>query len=215
MKLTGHVRRIAYQATGLGLTGGAIDCRQFASCRMVYDPRPIGDKRWIGHHEQRVGALFVYCGERAVNFVGISRSDLAKLQPQYTRWHARQPAASELWKTALSGFQSTATRASLGTISFSSCRDFPTTSPVMEDVPVMLASGRARLVSSPEPMGSETASMTTGIFVVEALAAIDAWVTTATITSTLRRTNSVASAGSRSNFPSANRYSMTMFLPST
>jgi hypothetical protein len=50
----------------------------------------------------------------------------------------------------------------------------PTTSPVIDDVPVTLASGRARLVTSPEPMGSETAIMTTGILLVTALAAIDA-----------------------------------------
>ena len=36
-----------------------------------------------------------------------------------------------------------------------------------------------------------------------------------TMTSTLRRTSSAASAGRRSSFPSAYRYSMTMFFPST
>ena len=44
------------------------------------------------------------------------------------------------------------------------------------------------------------------------------WVTVGpvvTMTSTLRRTSSAASAGRRSSFPSACRYSMTMFFPST
>ena len=36
-----------------------------------------------------------------------------------------------------------------------------------------------------------------------------------TMTSTLRRTSSAASAGRRSSFPSADRHSMTMFFPST
>jgi hypothetical protein len=52
-----------------------------------------------------------------------------------------------------------------------------------------------------------------GIVLVVFLAANDACVTTETMT--LSWTNSAASAASRSNFPSANRYSMTMFRPST
>ena len=55
--------------------------------------------------------------------------------------------------------------------------------------------------------------MTMGIVAVASLAARVAFDPTVTITSTLRRTNSAAIARSRSMFPSAYRYSMTMFFP--
>src|SRR5215469_1704495 len=80
------------------------------------------------------------------------------------------------------------------------------TSMVIEEFPVTLAPGRARLATRPAPTGSPTLTITIGIVLVAFLAANDACVTTETITSTLSRTNSAASCGSRSNLPSANRY---------
>src|SRR5206468_798424 len=57
--------------------------------------------------------------------------------------------------------------------------------------------------------------MTMGIVAVASLAARVGDGPEMTITSNLRRTSSAASAGRRSGFPSAYRYSMTMFFPST
>src|SRR5215831_8938242 len=78
----------------------------------------------------------------------------------------------------------------------------------------MLLPGCARLVTRPAPTGSPTFSITIGIVVVAFLAAKDACVTTATITSTWSRTNSAARSGNRENCPSADRYSMRTFWPS-
>ena len=55
--------------------------------------------------------------------------------------------------------------------------------------------------------------MTRGIVVVTLLAAPIAGVPAVRMTSTLRRTSSAANSGRRSNFPSAQRDSMTRFLP--
>jgi len=55
-----------------------------------------------------------------------------------------------------------------------------------------------------------------GIVVVAALAAnAEEMPPVAAITATCRRTNSAASAGSRSTSPSAQRYSTAVFTPST
>ena len=71
--------------------------------------------------------------------------------------------------------------------------------------PVTLPPGRASEVTSPLPTGLATRPMTMGIVVVACLAARAAGVLEAKITSTLRRTSSAASSGSRSYFPSAAR----------
>ena len=109
----------------------------------------------------------------------------------------------------------TATWESLGTISFSSSSRFPLSSGTRVDNPVMFPPGRARLATNPLPTGSLTCAMTIGIVVVTSFAAPLDVEPPVTITSTLRRTSSAARSGSRSNFPSAHRHSMTMFFPST
>src|SRR5215470_11600831 len=77
--------------------------------------------------------------------------------------------------------------------------------------PVTFPPGRARLGMSPSPTGSVRLMPTMGIVAVALLAARAPGVGVATMTSTLSRTSSVASAGSRSSCPSACRNSMTMF----
>jgi hypothetical protein len=77
-------------------------------------------------------------------------------------------------------------------------------------IPVMFPPGRARLATKPVPTGSALTAMTIGIDVVASLAAWLTGVEVVTIRSTGRRTNSAASAGSRSTWPSTHRYSMTM-----
>ena len=75
--------------------------------------------------------------------------------------------------------------------------------------------GGARLATNPFPTGSLSWNMTMGIVTVASLARRVDIEPPVTITSTLRRTSSAASAGTRSSFPSAYRCSMTMFFPST
>ena len=68
--------------------------------------------------------------------------------------------------------------------------------------PVIFPPGRARLVTNPAPTGSPTPAITIGIVAVASFAAAVAGVLVLTMTSTLRRTSSAASAGNRSSLPS-------------
>ncbi len=107
------------------------------------------------------------------------------------------------------------TRESLGTISFSSSSCLPLISGARADNPVMFPPGCARLATNPLPTGSVSCAMTIGIVEVASFTTRVSVGPGETMTSTLRRTSSAASSGRRSNFPSANRHSMTMFLPSS
>ena len=78
----------------------------------------------------------------------------------------------------------------------------------------MFPPGRARLCTSPAPIGSATAAMTIGMVVVACFAARAHGVKAATITSTGRRTSSAANSGSRSVIPSAELTLREKFCPS-
>jgi hypothetical protein len=69
--------------------------------------------------------------------------------------------------------------------------------------PVTLAPGRLKLATRPTSTGSTPVTNTTGIVAVAALAANAGGVVLATSTLTWRRTNSAASVGRRSPWPSA------------
>jgi hypothetical protein len=74
--------------------------------------------------------------------------------------------------------------------------------------PVMFPPGRLRLATKPAPTGSPPNVKTIGIVVVAALAAkIELPPPVAAITATLRAIRSAASAGNRSCWFSAKRYS--------
>jgi hypothetical protein len=79
---------------------------------------------------------------------------------------------------------------------------------------VTLPPGRARLATKPAPTGSAAVVITIGIVVVAFFAASTTGAVVTTIRSTLRRTRSAASSGRRSDFCSANQYSMTILFPS-
>src|SRR5580693_1648173 len=82
--------------------------------------------------------------------------------------------------------------------------------------PVALPPGRLRLVTRPNFTGFLPTINTIGIVDVAALAAsAGGSPPTVTITATRRRTSSVASSGSRSYWPSAQRYSIAKVLPSS
>jgi hypothetical protein len=102
-----------------------------------------------------------------------------------------------------------------GEASLRSWSCLPITSGPTEVVPVTFPPGLARLLTNPLPTGSPTASMTIGIVFVAFRAARAAGVAEAAMTSTFRRTKSVARLGSRSTIPSADRWSMMRFCPST
>src|SRR5215467_6772195 len=105
---------------------------------------------------------------------------------------------------------------SLGTASLSNSSCLPLISrPATKLSPVTLPPGRARLATKPFPIGSGSCVITMGMVLVASLAArVSVGPAVPTIRSTLRRTNSAASSGRRSDFCSANRYSMVRFFPS-
>src|SRR5262249_40077840 len=92
---------------------------------------------------------------------------------------------------------------------------FPADFRVKKLDPVMLPPGRAKLATMPPAIGSPMIAITMGMVVVARLAAAVAGVPCVTITSTLRRTNSSASARRRACACSAQRYSLIRFVPST
>ncbi len=109
----------------------------------------------------------------------------------------------------------TAAREISGNASFSSSSLFPLSCGEIWVNPVMFPPGFARLATNPAVTGSPTSVITRGIVLVACRAARVPGLPPVTMTSTLSRTSSAARSGSRSSFPSANRYSMTMFFPST
>ncbi len=78
----------------------------------------------------------------------------------------------------------------------------------------MFPPGRARLATWPVPTGSACIVKTMGIEDVAAFAACTKIEPRVTMRSTLSRTRSAASSGSRAELPSAQRDSIRMFLPS-
>ena len=109
----------------------------------------------------------------------------------------------------------TATRESLGTISLSISSCFLFSSGDSVDNPVMFPPGRARLATSPETNRIASLRHHDGNRRSGRSSPHGSGVgPDATIRSTFRRTNSAARSGTRSYFPSAKRYSMTMLFPS-
>ena len=103
-----------------------------------------------------------------------------------------------------------------GTTCLSSSSSLPTSSGPTRENPVTLLPGRAKLVTSLSATGSPTPMKTIGRVLVACLAArAPAVPPPATMTSTLSAASSAESAGSRSTFPSASRYSITRLRPST
>jgi len=91
-----------------------------------------------------------------------------------------------------------------------------TTSPVKKLMPVAFPPGRLMLATRPDLTGSSPTLKTIGIVEVAALAArAPGGLPGTAITATLRRTRSAASCAIRSYCPSAQRYSIATFWPST
>jgi hypothetical protein len=103
-----------------------------------------------------------------------------------------------------------------GTTSCSSSTRLATNPTFNVVTPVRLPPGRFRPETSPSSIGSLPTQKMIGIVEVAAFAASVAGVLPGVaITFTRRRTRSAASAGNRSLWPSAQRYSIATFLPST
>ena len=100
------------------------------------------------------------------------------------------------WKTALSGFQSTAMRAARGTTCCMSSTCLPTASCRWTAVPVTLEPGERNYSTMPAATGSLTATITTGSLPSLPSAAIDACVTMEAMTSGFYVTEPAASDGS-------------------
>jgi hypothetical protein len=126
---------------------------------------------------------------------GFSLDDL--IRPQQHRLRNRQPQRLRglSLMPAFAVFQSTAARASFGMACLKRSRRFALNAGARSDNPVMFPLGRARLPTRPDPTGSLTASMTTGMVFVACLTATAPGVLAATITSTLSATSAAANAG--------------------
>jgi hypothetical protein len=90
---------------------------------------------------------------------------------------------------------------------------FGPSSTVKRLTPVALPLGRLKLATRPSWTGSSPMVNTMGIVVVAALAAKAEGLSVATSITTCRRTSSAASAGKRSSWPSAKRYSIATLRP--
>ena len=169
-------------------------------------------KNGSARDEQRVGPLAC---DMVANAASMSRSVLAfnddELQPERVggRLHV-----SRHWSrvTGVGRVDEHAQRRSLRAPARAAAPSASTPTRVLKKLtPVTLPPGRARLATSPSPTGSATPK-TIGIVAVAAFAATRRNVTrVATITATRRRTRSAASAGSRSFWFSAQRYSIATF----
>jgi len=113
------------------------------------------------------------------------------------------------------GFARTPSRASPGTASFNSSTCLPANSVPTKLSPVTFPPGLAKLVTRPAATGSPGTVTTMGTVVVACFAASAVSVLATTMTSTLRRTNSSATARAASFRGSVYRRSMTMFWCST
>ena len=116
---------------------------------------------------------------------------------------------------ALFGFMSKPIVAAVGTNSTNSCSCLGTSEDDKRATPVMFAPGLLRFETRPSFTGSVPDIKTVGILAGAALAATAAGSAQVAIAATSgRRTRSAASPGSRSKWPSAQRYSITTFCPS-
>src|SRR5215211_5484594 len=116
----------------------------------------------------------------------------------------------------LAGLTRTAMRAAVGTNSRRSPIRFAVNSVVKKLTPVRFPPGRARLAMRPKLTGSWGTAKTIGIVAVAAFAAAAVGMPPPlAITATWRRTRSAASAGNRSYWPSAQRYTIVTFSCST
>src|SRR5262245_43432422 len=134
----------------------------------------------------------------------------ASIAPLVSAWririsHPRARAAGSTSRNIVSvfvvsaGLTVTATRATPGISSRRSSSRLATSSVETKLMPVRLPPGRARLATRPSLTGSSATAKTMGIVVVAALAAkAETGPSAEVITVTCRRTNSPASAGSRS-----------------
>ncbi len=117
--------------------------------------------------------------------------------------------------TGLSGFESAAGREMRGHASLSSSSRFALSCGRKKVDPVRLPSGLARLETRPVAMASPLIAITIGIVVVACLAARVPGVPWVMRRSTFVAISSATRRGSRSYLPSAQRNSVTMFVPST
>ena len=155
---------------------------------------------------------------RAEKASPISRAVLALRTSTFTPMSRAATSTSLKVASAIdawAGLINTAIRTAPGTNSRRSPSRFAARSAAKKLTPVRLPPGRARLATSPSLTGSLPVLKTIVIVPVAALATSAEGVSIATMTATCRRTRSTASAGSRSVWFSAQRYSIVTLSPST
>src|SRR5262249_49176057 len=175
------------------------------------DP-PAVEKR-VGSDDQRVHLVADQRRERRLDLAAVARLNDAIS----TLIFAAAAFRSLVMVSAFSflGLTSSPKRLAAGSSSRSNPSCLGANSLNRKLTPVALPPGRAMLATRPRLTGSSVTLKTMGRLAVAAFAASAAGVPMATIMATWRRSSSLAMVGSRSYWPSANRYSIPRLCPST
>jgi hypothetical protein len=187
--------------------------RQPMSCHQLRNPIKVRIVNRSRCHGQRGATGLRPLFERALELVGAAYLHGMKLQTQFS---CRQLACLPLWRRASSPWVPRhCNTGEFGNGFFQQLQPFD--GQLVEDTadPREVPARPREAATSPAVTGSAPLLKTRGIVLVAFFAAYAEGVDIATITSTLRRTNSSARVGRRSILPCADRYSMKMFLPST
>src|SRR5215831_8289525 len=179
--------------------------------RQIDQLEAAANEKAIAADEKRVGPLAHKSCKGRVDLPTVAGLEDLELQPHSasSRFHVSQRSLG----SGISRIDEHGHTSGAGHQLTSSSSRFAVTSTLKKLIPVKLPPGRARLATSPSLTGSSATTNTMGIVVVPALAANAEAKFPAAITATCRRTSSAASAGSRSNCPSAERYSSPRFRP--
>src|SRR5947209_1576274 len=212
----GKVRSIGHKAPGIDKLPPWVHCRQPVLCRQVHEASSLTEEHGAYQHSQSTRARPGHVREGPVEVLRPSRLNELKPHPQRPRRDVGFLQYVLIRAFALATWLPEGSDPTdPGTACVSCSRPLPTSSGPRPVNPVTLPPGRARLVTSPLVTGSPAAAKTMGTVLVACLAARAWGVPPATMTSTLSATSSAARAGSRSNFPSASRYSITTLPLST
>src|SRR5262249_48692157 len=210
-----NVASVAHQPADLGKLTDIINRGDHVARRQIDQLDTSADEKAIAADEQRIGALARETSEGRINLAAGAGVEDWDLQPGgaggglgFWKWGpggGRVGGIAQPRHTSRAGHEFTQELQPL-------CRQL-----ALEKIDACQVAARpGEACNKTEPDGSSLTLKTMGIVVVAALAAIgEAGPPVATITDTWRRTSSAASAGSRSNCPSAQRYSIARFSPST
>src|SRR5262249_6389808 len=204
---------VAHQAAGFRKVAQGVDRRNRMSRRQRGNLQAPADKN-VSEPTKSASALLRTSAPKAAS---ISRLSLACMTSIRIPIADAAVVTSLVWASVAGkfGLTSRPTCAAAGMSSCTSPACFEPISEVKKLTPVALPPGWFRLTTKPSFTGSEPVVKTIGTVPVAAFATRMAGVLVAAMTETWRRTRSAACVGNRSYRPSAQRYSIVTFWPST